>query len=775
MELMPNYGTRAVRFSAFEVDLRAGELRRNGIKVKLQNQPFQILSMLLERPGEIITRDEMRARLWPAETFVDFDHGLNSAIRRLRDALGDSAESPTFVETLGGRGYRFIFPVERHTGGDNNVNSNPGLAVVVPISTSAPPEPAPPSSPVQRQRRWKLTAAIAVVAMATIASLASLSDENSYLSRTRLGLLARRVALGRPVTQQPAVTERRLTANPADTPVTSAVISPDGRYLAFTDKTGLFLRQIEGGETHPIQLPEGFQPLADSWFPDSNHLVVSWAGKPGAQPSLWTISVLGGTPRRIAEEGSSARVSPDGSRIVYQRNGIGRNELWLMQADGTGAHRIVGDGKTEREFFSPVAWAPDGRRVAYLRTTVTLYNAADRKATRKIEVGDPSTGTFEVVLSDPQLESSLGWVGTNTLLYSLQQPVPSQNDFGLWRMRLDPKTSHVLGPGVRVMSGHGSAVQLSMTKDGKSVAVRTREQQSDVYISELEAGGQRLSSPRRLTLDDRGDFVFTWTPDSKAVVFLSDRDGPIHIFKQAIDEPQPELLVGGDDALALPKVNPAGTDLLYLVMPKQGQASQNVRIMRMPLAGGPAQLVLEAPGIWNQECARFPAMLCIFSPGGMNQQMFFTFDPVTGASTELKSASGIDKDSDLPNWELSPDGKYLARSILKPNQDAAIRILSIADGSDRTVEVKGWSLLNGIYWSSDGKSLWAGAVDPKHAGFGGANTCPLLEIGLDGRVRVMARDSDVCFIVGIPSPDGRYLAVQGTKADTSNVWLLQNF
>ena len=118
MELMPSYGTRAVRFSVFEVDLRAGELRRNGIKVKLQNQPFQILSMLLERPGEIITRDEMRARLWPAETFVDFDHGLNSAIRRLRYALGDSAESPTFVETLGGRGYRFIFSVEGQTGGE---------------------------------------------------------------------------------------------------------------------------------------------------------------------------------------------------------------------------------------------------------------------------------------------------------------------------------------------------------------------------------------------------------------------------------------------------------------------------------------------------------------------------------------------------------------------------------------------------------------------------------------------------------------------------------
>jgi len=776
MELMPSYETRAVRFSVFEVDLRAGELRRNGVKVKLQNQPFQILAMLLERPGEIITRDEMRVRLWPVETFVDFDHGLNSAIRRLRDALGDSAENSTFVETLGGRGYRFVFPVEklpieRPNLGDGHGTS--GLAEVVPISGPATDPVIPEPSPVQRH--WKLKASLVPGALIILAMAVFLLDKNDSLSHTRLGMLARRFTSGQPDTKQPAITERRLTANPADTPVTSAVISPDGKYLAFTDKTGFYLRQISTGETHPIPLPKGFEPRAESWFPDSDHLVVSWARDPNAPPSLWTISVLGGTPRRIAEEGSSARVSPDGSRIVYQRNGIERNELWLMQADGAGAHRIVGDGKTDGESFSPVAWAPDGRRVAYMRTTIALYNAADRKAARKIEVGDPSTGLFEVVLSDPRLESSLGWEDTNTLLYSLQQQVPSQNDFSLWRMRLDPNTGHVLGPGVQVMSGHGSAVQLSMTKDGKSMALRTLEQQSDVYIAELEAGGQRLTSPQRLTLDDRGNFVFTWMPDSKSVVFLSDRDGPIHMFKQAIDQPQPELLVGGDDALALPKISPAGTDLLYLVMPKQGQASQNVRIMRRPLAGGPPQLVLEAPGIWNQECARFPETLCVFSPGGMNRQMFFTYDPVTGVNSELMSARGIDRDSDLPNWELSPDGKYLARSVLKPNQDAVIRILSIADGSDKAVEVKGWPVLNGIYWSADGKSLWAGAVNPKHAGFGGSETCPLLEIALDGNIRVMASVSDVCFLVGIPSPDGRYLALEGTKADASNVWLLENF
>jgi TolB-like protein/Tfp pilus assembly protein PilF len=111
MAVRANDGSWVIHFGVFKADLRAGELRRNGSKVKLQEQPFQILAMLLERPGEIVTREELRARLWSADTFVDFDHGLNSAIRRLRDALGDSAENPSFVETLGRRGYRFIAPV----------------------------------------------------------------------------------------------------------------------------------------------------------------------------------------------------------------------------------------------------------------------------------------------------------------------------------------------------------------------------------------------------------------------------------------------------------------------------------------------------------------------------------------------------------------------------------------------------------------------------------------------------------------------------------------
>jgi DNA-binding winged helix-turn-helix (wHTH) protein len=103
--------SRALRFGDFEVDLRSGELRKAGVKQKFGGQPFQVLSLLLERPGEVVTREELQKRLWP-DTFVDVDHNLNTAINKIREALGDSAETPCFVETLPRRGYRFIGAIE---------------------------------------------------------------------------------------------------------------------------------------------------------------------------------------------------------------------------------------------------------------------------------------------------------------------------------------------------------------------------------------------------------------------------------------------------------------------------------------------------------------------------------------------------------------------------------------------------------------------------------------------------------------------------------------
>src|SRR5690349_6028364 len=113
-----------LRFGTFEVDMHSGELRKEGVRIKLQEQPFQVLMVLLQRPGEVVTREELRNQNWPADTFVDFDNSLNTAINKLREALRDSADNPRFIETLPRRGYRFIAPV---TGTDRTARAAAGV------------------------------------------------------------------------------------------------------------------------------------------------------------------------------------------------------------------------------------------------------------------------------------------------------------------------------------------------------------------------------------------------------------------------------------------------------------------------------------------------------------------------------------------------------------------------------------------------------------------------------------------------------------------------
>src|ERR671912_2664309 len=114
-----------VRFGVFELDLNTGELRKAGARINLPEQPFQVLEALLDRPGELVTREELRQRLWPADTFVDFEHGLNAVINRLRDTLGDSADTPRFIETVPRRGYRFIGSIDRPDAGGASGQSVP--------------------------------------------------------------------------------------------------------------------------------------------------------------------------------------------------------------------------------------------------------------------------------------------------------------------------------------------------------------------------------------------------------------------------------------------------------------------------------------------------------------------------------------------------------------------------------------------------------------------------------------------------------------------------
>jgi len=264
-----------LRFGAFEIDGRAGELRKNGVRLKLQEQPFQVLCVLVERPGEVVTREELRNRLWPADTFVDFDHSVNAAIKRLRDALGDSAESPRFVETLPRRGYRFIASMDKLDGDGTPIGTIhergnvPARAVDIRLSS---PE-------VRVGRRISPIPAILGIAVLIV-------------------VLA--IWLKSPLPEAlPELTQRQLTANSPENTVWSGAISPNGKYLAYVDATGIRLKQLKTGELGTVPEPEGLQsgPVRwhiASWFPDSSAFIVV-----AMQPPLHS-SNLGGIAHRAA-------------------------------------------------------------------------------------------------------------------------------------------------------------------------------------------------------------------------------------------------------------------------------------------------------------------------------------------------------------------------------------------------------------------------------------------------------------------------------------------
>ena len=135
------------RFGVFEADLFAKELRKSGVRIKLQEQPFQVLAALLQRSGEVITREELREKLWPADTFVDFDNGLNTAINKIREVLGDLAHNPRFIETLPRRGYRFIAPVEVLADSSSNREQN-GLISILNRAASTSPKWKPAATAI---------------------------------------------------------------------------------------------------------------------------------------------------------------------------------------------------------------------------------------------------------------------------------------------------------------------------------------------------------------------------------------------------------------------------------------------------------------------------------------------------------------------------------------------------------------------------------------------------------------------------------------------------
>lgn len=762
----PVNGDSAIRFSVFELDLKAGELRRNGSKIRLQEQPFQILVSLLEHPGEVVTREELQSRLWPANTFVDFDHSLNAAIRRLRDALGDSADTPRFVETVARRGYRFIAPV-----------SNPptaGVELAGPVQgagqeSAAPPpgETVPHATLIPELRRHKWMLGLVVTTVVVVGTLVNLH-------------FVRRPAA------KPGTSQRRLTANRSETPVLSAVLSPSGKYLAFADTTGIYLRQVDGGETHPVPLPAGFVGDPESWFPDDNHFLVTTRIGPGATTSLWKVSVMGGEPRLLTENGSAAVVSPDGSQVVFRRGHVSSQEIWLMQADGEKAAKLLGcDGC----FLGGLAWSPDSKQLAYVKQQ--YQNASFWGFDTQLEILNLAANQSEVL--EDHVGPALAWMPDGRIIYVAGEPPPNQSDSNLLAVRVNARTMRPAGTPERITNGNGLIAGLSASADGRKLAILRRTLQPNVYVTQLEDHGTRLSTPQLLTSDEWYDFPTAWTADSKSVLFFSDRDGVFHIFKQAIDQTQPQLLVGGSEPVALPRLNPDGSTVLYVNSkydpvriresqgPHTGTPVGTQQIMRVPVRGGPPQFVLEGRGINNLQCARSPASLCVYSELSPGAEHFYTFDPLKGKGNEIPGASIHESDFYSFNWSLSPDGKLLAFSKkLGVQGQPVIRLFSLEDAHERRISLPGWAGIATLDWSADGKSLWATAFTTSETtsglwtmGFSATGAWTLLKVDLSGKVTPMLRESKMNLGWAIPSPDGTKLAIWKATG-TSNVWLAES-
>jgi serine/threonine protein kinase/Tol biopolymer transport system component len=585
----------------------------------------------------------------------------------------------------------------------------------------------------------------------------------------------------RPPTPPPELKERRLTGNPTENPVNLGAISPDGKHLAYSDQTGMHLKLIQTGETLNIPQPEGRAPDLDNWwpngwFPDSTKFIAAGV-EAGPRLSGWVVSVMGGSPRRLRDDADPWSVSPDGTLVAFG-TGVGfvrYSEIWLMGAQGEEPRRLVAGSEDDGFFWA--AWSPDGQRIAYER-----FHRRPDKLECSIESRDLRGGQPTLVLSDPRLcagDVKFLWFPSGRFVYTMREPEQVRNEVNLWEVRVDTRTGGPVSKPRRITNwAEATATGLGGTSDGKQLAVTRLSWQTHVNVGELEAGSRRLKNPGRLTLEESRDYPCHWMPDGKAVLFQSNRNGTWGIYKQGLGQTTAQPVVIGPEYKDWPVVSPDGSWILYLSRATPNYAASSpVRIMRVPTSGGPPQLVLEGRGIDYLACARSPAALCVFSePSPDRKQLIFSaFDP--SQEQKRRELTRVDLKQLGTSywygwygygWDLSLDGSHLA--IAQWDQrEGRIQILPVAGGKVREVNVKGWNGLCRLFWAADGRGLFVSA-------YGGLGAT-LLYVDLEGRGQVIWRQRFPGFSFearGVPSPDGRYLALLAYTTD-SNVWLLENF
>ncbi len=588
----------------------------------------------------------------------------------------------------------------------------------------------------------------------------------------------------------PQIKMRQLTSVSSENGPVGGSISPDGKYLAYADRVGLHLQQIASGKMQAIPLPEGFNGNlhglgVGAWLPDNTGFLANACPLGGDTSfgtshgcSIWIFHISGAPPQKIRDEATGESFSPDGSLLSFETNlgKYGEREIWVMRPDGQQARKVfeVDDTGT----IGGLTWSRDGMRVIYVRQDgpdiANIYFVS----------GDLNGGPLTKIVPpvDPKLMNAQIWLPDGRMVYRLDEPGFRVKTCNLWQISMDRRLTQFTGKPRRLTNfAELCANPMNVTADGKRLGVFEWRPHSSVYVSDLQAGGERSTYPTRITFDESWNHPLAWTADSKTILFNSSRTGVDTIFKQNLgtDTAEPLIAMTKGEGLAGACLSPEGAWLFYALMsyeegpaettkimrPAQTETvpAAESKIMRVPIQGGTPQLMLTATIEEWPRCARFPSTLCAIAERTPDRkQIFFTaLDPVNGRGREF-ARSNADPRKEY-HWDLSPDGTRIA--LLK-HRDDTVHILSLNGVAPRHIISKEWKTLSSVFWTADGKGLFVSSYTTRGA--------DMLHMDLQGSARLLWEHPGGIEIYGVPSPDGRHLAIRGWNVE-GNMWLMENF
>jgi serine/threonine protein kinase len=564
----------------------------------------------------------------------------------------------------------------------------------------------------------------------------------------------------------PVLNVRQLTRNSPENSVDSGEISPDGKYLAFSDLTGMHIESLATGDTMDVPQPQALGHtqvtwrISGGWLPDSTgfianaHKGTSQSLHNGRDTSIWTVSLLGET-RKLRDESMAFSISRDGLWVAFGANPgvLYDQEIWLMRPDGGEPHKIY-DAEPNTS-ISQVMWSPNGQRIAYLKVdnagTVGLIESRDLSGRAPAEIlrASPTSPLIGFL-----------WLPDGKIAYSLAKD-RSLNTCDHWQMGVDSSTGQPIERPKQMANWFpGCPSYVSATADGKHFAFVRGVGQYTIYTADLEASGTRIGSPRPLTLSEGRNIPSGWTSDNKSVVFISDRNGPMEIFRQPVEAQVAQRIFTGPAITGAARLSPGGNEILYVTGDQREQ-----KLMRIPVEGGVPQEVMSGQFVdGSARCARFPAEACVIAEESPDRKhlIFTSIDSLSRRGPELYRVDYDPARIREFHWALSPDGAQVATLT---SADAKIHIRSLSGQPAREIAVDGWPGLGYVSWTSDGKGLVVGSQNNRDAA--------LLNVDLDGKVNLLWERQGAFGVSGVPSSDGRHIAIW-LSTTNSNIWLADN-